>query len=259
MKIKLYTQNHDLEFLGNIENNDEIFSAKAHAYMTEKQFGPKFDSPQKLINGYLNLDHNKLEALSFLIDYIKLNNIKNMISFGAGECVLEHILSGICSPPEFKIIATDFDEFFIEKAKEFFPNISPFKFDFFTDNLIDFCKDKMTNIDLGISFNSLYVMDDFQFIDFLKQCHALEIKKIIYFSSATLSLSAIIKHLIFQNNNIRKLFNKKLINHKNKGKFHGYARSKSQLKKIFKKGGYSILKNTSLHRSYKNVYILNKV
>ena len=74
MKIKLYTQNHDLKFLENIENNDEIFSAKAHSSMTEKQFGTKFDSPQELIKGYLNLDHNKLEALSFLIDYIKLNN-----------------------------------------------------------------------------------------------------------------------------------------------------------------------------------------
>jgi len=258
MKIKIYTLDHDLEILENIEPNDEIFSAKAHAYMTEKQFGSKFDSPEDLISGYLKENHTKLVALSFLIEFIESNNIKNMISFGAGECVLEHILSVVLPPPEFKILTTDFDEFYIEKAKVFFPNISPLKFDFFTDNLKDFCKGRMMNIDLGISFNSFYVMDDPQFINFLKQCSELDIKRVIYFSSAVLSFSAIMRHLFFQNNTLRKIFNKKPINHENLGKFHGYMRTRKHLKKIFQKGGYCIQKNTSLHRSYKNVFILYK-
>lgn len=259
MKIKIYTKNHSIDLLKKIENNDEIFSAKGHAYIIEKQFANKFESRENLLRGYLLIDHNKLEALSFLIDYIKLNNIKNIISFGAGECVLEHILSVVCPPPEFKIFATDFDDYFIRKAKEYFPNIEPYQFDFFNDNLTDFCKNKMTNIDLGVSFDSFYVMDDYQYFNFLKNCNEVGMKKIIYFSSSTLALSGMIKHFFANNNIIRKLFMKEPIIDGYKGKLHGYARSKRELKKLFKAGGYRIVNEASLPRSYKNVYILERV
>ena len=76
MKVKLYTKNVGKDLLKNNENNDEIFSAKEHAYIIEKQFANKFESRESLLREDLFADHNKLEALSFLIDYVKLNNVK---------------------------------------------------------------------------------------------------------------------------------------------------------------------------------------
>ena len=101
-------------------------------------------------------------------------------------------------------------------------------------------------------------MDDHEYINFLKECNQVKIKRIIYFSVSTISLFGMIKHLFRNNNLIRKLLGKKPVD-MYKGKLHGYERSKGDLKKIFKAGGYRIVKEASLPKSYKNVYILERV
>ena len=111
MKIKHFTFNHPDGLQK--QSLHKIFSSEEHEFTVQKQFSEMFESRESLVRSYLFRDHNKLEALSFLIEYIKSNNFKNIISFGAGECVLEHILSIVFPPPDFKILATDFNEYYI--------------------------------------------------------------------------------------------------------------------------------------------------
>lgn len=122
MKRKLYTYSHDDELLKEIDSDGGRFTAEEHAYAVEKELGQtKFKTRENLIHKYLadNLD----PRLRFLMEFIEGNKYSNILSLGAGSCVNEYFLKMVL-PGDTKVVACDFDDFFIHKAKEFFSDES---------------------------------------------------------------------------------------------------------------------------------------
>src|SRR3990167_655141 len=130
VKIKIYTLSHDVDLLKEIDNDGGQFTAEEHAYAIEKEFGETiFKTRENLLRHYLPGNLPKLGSLGFLIDSIKRNGYRNILSLGAGQCVLEYLLK-MSLPEESQVVACDFDSFFVKKAREFFPEIIAERFDF---------------------------------------------------------------------------------------------------------------------------------
>jgi len=187
---------------------------KLYSTTKAKEFSTKGD-----IIRYFLSDHEKIPALLFLSDHIKSNRYKTVLSLGSGCCVLEYLLKLIL--PETDITATDIDEEFMNHAKRFFPEINAEVFDFVNDN------PKKFNPDLAVFFGASYVMDDSDFVRVLRNFNA----EIIDFHS-TLTLK---KALIVTLSGIRK-----------KGRFHGYARTKGEMRKLYHRAGLEVIKEKSL-------------
>jgi len=84
-------------------------------------------------------------------------------------------------PEDSKVVATDFNSFFIKKAKLHFPSIIPVEFDFFKDDLSDLQKKLKLDFDLAVFFGSAYVMDDPDFIRHFSKLKEIGVKRIIDF------------------------------------------------------------------------------
>ena len=117
MKKKIYTLSHDIDLLKRIDNNERVFTGEEHASIMKEEFGETiFKNKARLIR------HFSMDALEprliFVSNFIKNNNLNKIISLGAGPCVNEYFLN-LTLPEDVLIVATDFDEFLIKKAKEF--------------------------------------------------------------------------------------------------------------------------------------------
>jgi hypothetical protein len=157
---------------------------------------------------------------------------------GAGKCVMEYLLK--CAIPDCEVTATDFDLFLIEKSKIFFPCINSVKFDFFVDNIADL----NSEFDLVVFFSSAYVLDDEQFINLFRQIKENNAKEVIDFHAGCISYRDMLKYSvgdILRRLNIIKSY---------RGKFHGYIRTKNELRRLYKKAGVrSIIEpRTDSHR-----------
>ncbi|MEW6482579.1 MAG: hypothetical protein AB1397_06235 [bacterium] len=75
---------------------------------------------------------------------------------------MEYLLK--CALPNRKVIAADFDSYFIKKAQEFFPEILAIQYDFFKDNYLVFKETLGIECDLAVFFGSAYVMNDDDFV-----------------------------------------------------------------------------------------------
>lgn len=259
MKRKIYTLSHDIELLKEIDSNGGQFTAEEHAYAIEKEFGQSvFKTRETLLRSYLPSNLQKLGSLGFLIDIIKENKYKNILSLGAGQCVLEYLLK-MSLAEETKVIACDFDSFFIDKAKEFFPEIVTSRFDFFKDDIISLQSNLNIEFDLAIFFGSAYVMDDPEFIRLFSDLKKGGVKRIIDFHAGYMDSKGVIKYFLqplTTNSAMRRLFHKPPITKETfRGKFHGYSRSRSELRRLYRKSEWSILREISVS-GYKYVGIL---
>lgn len=255
MKAKMYTKSHDKFLLKNVDNDGGQFTADEHAYVTEKEYGDI--DKLSFIQGYLSGNYEKLASLPFLIKHIETKGFKNILSLGAGQCVLEWLLQQAL-PLEVKVTACDFDSFFVNKARECLPGIRVEQYDFFKDS-IDSLQDKIgVKFDLVIFYGSAYVMDD---PDFIKQLSALKkggVKQIIDFHAGFIPLSEVFrKYIISILSRVKRMVSKALNREKPdwKGKFHGYGRSHRELTALYKKADFRIVKELSL-ANYKYIAIL---
>jgi len=260
MKIKLYTLSHDVNILKEIDNNGGQFTAEEHAYFVKKTCGETiYKTKEQLIREYLYIDYRKLDCLSFLIDCIKRSGHKNILSLGAGPCVLEYLLE-TSLPEESQLIAADFNEFVVEKAKKFFPQLIVEKFDFQKDDFKSFRTKLDISFDLVIFFGSAYIMDDQEFIKLFGDLKKNGVKQIIDFHVGCMSIKSQIMHgplnFLRTNFTIRKWFRTPpLTNDGYRGKFHGYWRNRSAIRKLYKRSGLSIKIESSMG-SYKYIAIL---
>lgn len=218
---------------------DTRFTAEEHSYVTEKEFGNIFKSKEALLDAYFREDYSKLSALGFLIKHIYEEGYKNILSLGSGTCVLEYLLK--CALPEkSEVIATDFDSFMIRNAKRLFPSIKALVLDFCKDDL---SKIKEMRIDLAVFFGSSYVMDDTEFISLLSKLKDLKVKEIIDFHAGYIQMKEIPK-LIFMKigGDIMEKFG--LL--KFRGKFHGYRRTRGELRRLYQKAGLKIVRELAI-------------
>jgi len=118
MKRKIYTCSHDVELLKEIDHDGGRFTAEEHTQVIEKEFSKTiFKTRENLIREYSAGIFDP--RLRFLVEFIKENKYSKILSLGAGACVNEYFLKMALSE-DTKVVACDFDAFFIQKAKEFF-------------------------------------------------------------------------------------------------------------------------------------------
>jgi ubiquinone/menaquinone biosynthesis C-methylase UbiE len=215
MMFKLYTKSHDLKLLQGLCESQ--FTSAEHEYVSREELYNL--SKQE----YLANTVPRPIVLEFLIKYIVKNKIKNVISLGSGTSTFEYELKNQLS--NVNITATDYDLFFIENAKKYFPELISIQFDFIKDNInvlnLDF--------DLVIFMGSLYVLTDNQIIKLFNQLKQSGVKKIIDFHAGYIPYRYIPQYIvgdILRRLNLIKTY---------RGKWHGYGRTKYELDRLYKK------------------------
>ena len=255
MKRKLYTLSHDNNLLKEIDNNGGIFTSQEHASVMEKEFGETFwKSKEHLLRHSLQDAFWKIGQNKFFIDLIKNNDYQNILSLGSGGCVIEYLLK-LSLPETLQVIAYDFDSFVIKKAKEFFPELIVEQFDHVKEDIGSFQNKLNIEFDCAIFFSSAYIMDDKEFIKLFGDLKKIGVKNIIDFHDGYLDSWDVLRHLsndylipetIRTNYYLRKILRKPTLpSGYYRGKFHGYSRSRGELRKLYKKSGLKIQKQIS--------------
>lgn len=255
MKTKMYTSYYNFEVLEKTESDTQI-TAREIFRLTENKMGDAAMSKSSYIKNFLVNDYFKLATLGFLIDFANKSNCKNIISLGAGSCVMEYFLK--CALPDDSFVAaSDFDGFLIGKARQFFPEISAFEFDLFKDRTEELKNRYKINFDLAVFLGSAYVMDDEDFITQFSGLKKIGVKRIIDFHAGfytdkeafMIGLGKIKSAMLKKFKNIgpvKYLWEKiKTVNSPEtsiKSKFHGYGRTKGEILKLYKKSGLSVVK-----------------
>lgn len=258
MKVKLYTN-----YYGDLGMNPEnLLTSEEHAYGSKYKCGEIYNSKTSVIRYFLSQNYYKLAPLGFLIGFIRENNHKNIISLGAGVCVLEYLLK--CALPEESVVcAADYDSFLIEAAKRFFPEIIPVEFDFAKDDMVSLKNKLNINFDLAVFFHSAYALDDDDLIRLFGGLSNSGIKHIIDFHGGCIQTKEALEYMF---RDCRKLVTGALKRIKPvkalwekikpaaasesvKGKFHGYGRTKREIRRLYKKAGVEIVKEYT-HNGY---------
>jgi hypothetical protein len=232
VKRKLYTKSHSKNVLNNIGNYGQQFTSEEHAYAMEQEYDSKFNSKRSLIHWYLSQHANKLSALGFLMQYINDKGFNNIISLGSGPSVLEHLLK-FALPKNANVVATDFDSYIVDRINVLLPNIVSAKFDFFKDDISELQSSLGITFDVVVFFGSAYVMDDDNFVSLFRNIRNAGIKQIIDFHGGYMSRKAMIITILSR---LKSLLTGKH-QEEYKGKFHGFGRSRSELRRIYKKAG----------------------
>ena len=129
MKRKIYTKTYNADVLKGLGDENSIMTAAEHSYASGQEFGEHFHTTETLLRWYLSQNTDKLAALGFLIDHIYHNGFLNVLSLGAGPCVMEYLLK-YSLPINAHVVASDRTSFFIQNAQKLLPNIKAIKFDF---------------------------------------------------------------------------------------------------------------------------------
>ena len=242
MKLRLYTKSHDESLLKKL-NQNRRFTAEEHEYVMKKEHEKSgfLETKESLLSAYFREDYYKYLAVGFLVQRIYQKNYKNIISLGAGTCVPEYLLK--CALPEdSKVVAADFDPFLIKNARRVFPSIIPIVFNFCNDRL-DRLKKLKIDFDLAVFFGSAYVMNDPEFVRLFAGLKKLGIKEIIDFHAGYIPTSEIPK-LILMKFGTYVLDKLELLGYR--GKFHGYRRTRGELRRLYREAGLSLVQELSI-------------
>lgn len=82
MKIKLYTKSYNKDILEKISKGDNRFTSEEHAYSSEMQLMDVYKSKESLIKSFLLGNTGKFASIGFIIELIKDNGYKNVLSLG---------------------------------------------------------------------------------------------------------------------------------------------------------------------------------
>lgn len=230
--------------MAEIGNNERQLSAEEFAEFYESKYKQNFKTKKQLLDWYAATDSTKFPVVDFLAEHIRSHKYKSVLSLGAGPCVLEYMLKE--KLPDTRVVATDFNPFFVNNAKRLFPSITVAAFDFFKDG--NSClKEFGVDFDIAVFFGSSYVMDDDIFIRQFSGLHELGVKSIIDFQAGYLPLRNIPRTLISR---ILRLGNAN-------GKFHGYCRTKGELRRLYLNSGYACIEEKSIG-NYEYVAIISE-
>ena len=241
MKLKMYSKEGNIDFLKKLSNK-KVLTAEEQSALTqiENQNTNSFDTKESLINFYLTNTSNHLVTIPLVLNEIQSNKFKNILSLGSGACVMEYLLKQ--KSPNVEVYATDFNNFLVKKSKEYFNEIHSEIFNFHTDSVKKLAEKLKINFDLCLFYGSAYTMNDELFIKVFNELKSVGVKKIIDFHSGYAPsyelLKEYLKMKIGYNSFIRKLFKKDPYF----GKFHGYSRNRSHLKKLYLKSGWKVEK-----------------
>jgi hypothetical protein len=232
-----------------VHSIDRQITAEEHADVFKYNFEKDiWKDKESLIKNFLfcNADY-MLAPIGYVVNLITTKKYQNIISLGAGQCVAEYFIKmSLCD--NSTVVACDFDHFFVSKAQLFFPEIIADQFDFFKDNFISLKAKLNIDFELAVFFFSAYVMDDDKFIKLFNDLKLSGIKQVINFYAGFITFRQVILHLfdpLRKNPVVRQLFHKKPFLGE-RGWLHGYARSRLELRKLYKKAGWYKIKEISI-------------
>ena len=245
MEIKLYTKSHNLKLLKKNTKNDQPFTSEEISNISLKEY--------HLLNFkdlYKRVLQHKADLLE-IIEFIKKNNIKKIVSIGSNFPIQEYF---IMKKTGAEILCYDFDKTIIEYSKIIFKDKISIQFYDMNTSLNNIIKQNH-DLDCVIFFQTLYIFNTKQYIKYLEEVSNLKIKYIIDYASIT-SLQIIFKTKVSRliKFPIKKLLFKFFPN-SNKfyiGRFHGYSRTKSSLTKIYDAS------NLKITRNFKSYFFLEK-
>lgn len=245
MEFKLYTKSHNMNLLKVLTKNGMIFTSKEKSDVSSHE-----NRSYKFKDLYKEVLYHK-KALSVIIQFIKKNDIKKIVSIGSNVPVKEYYIS---KKTGAEILCYDYDETVIKNSNIIFKDKIHVQFYDMNTSLSNIIKPNH-NIDCIFFFQSLYIFNSKQYFNYLEEVNNLKIKYIIDKASITplknilrTMISRLIKFPI-------KILLFKFFPNLDKfyiGKLHGYSRTKSTLIKIY----YDL--NLKIIKSYKNYFFLIK-
>jgi hypothetical protein len=258
-----YTISHNIEILKEIDNGGGRFTAEEHEYAIKKEFSANFDSRESLLRYWFNAGGTKqLATLAFLIQFINENGFKKIISLGAGTCVLEYFLK-FALPEDAKIAATDFNRFYVDRAKMLLPGIITAKYDFFKDDFKELTRSIGFNPEIALFLGSTGVMDNDELINVLKQLKNSGIRCVIDFQGLFATWKVKLRYLrndliypLASNETLRKALGKRRLSDIYKGKLLGYVRDRGELLRLYQASGFKEIEEMKLRPAYEYAAIL---
>lgn len=244
MELKLFTKYHNTKLLKEHTNNNQPYTSEEITILSSKK------NPLSFKDLYKKVLERKEELLE-IIQFIKKNDIKKIVSIGSSYPIQEYYIS---KKAGVEILCYDFDKTKIKNSKLIFKDkifIQFYDMNMPLSNVIQ----PNHNINCIIFLQSLYVFNRNQYAKYLGEVNNLKIQYIIDKASIKPTLeilrtkiSRIIKFPI-------KTLLLKFFPNSDKfhlGKFHGYSRNKSNLLKIYDDLNLKIIK------SFKNYFFLEK-
>jgi len=246
--IKLYSYNHSAKTLSKYSGS--TISASLRNKISKSEFTEELKSRDEYIRHFLNLDRNKLDAVSVLIDFINVNDIKSIVSLGSGSGLLEFLLCQLND--NLTVTALDFDSALIQAATSYFsPNsVSTLKYLELDMRDFDSIDAIIANADLIVSFGALYIYDDVEYQSLLSVLNNNNVRYIVDFHAGCLSSLGMIKTQIKNSLPV-------IINGHKLGIHHGFGRTDNQIRRIYKQSNYNIIQSAAL-TSYRKYYVLER-
>jgi SAM-dependent methyltransferase len=238
MSRKLYTRSHNVALVRQVDDDGNLFTADEHSWLTEHEDAEHFQSYESLMSWYMRANFYKLGALGFLIDWLRKEKARAILSLGAGPAVLEHLIQ-MGLEPGVQVVATDFDKFMVAAAQRLLPNIRAVTFDLFNDNLADIETELSMKFDTAVFFGSSYVLDDPQFVGMFADLAAHGMRTIIDFQAGFLTLRRQVGSLPWARA-AKRLLGRELAASEYPGKFHGYARTRREMRRLYGAAGLHI-------------------
>ena len=213
-------------------NADEFQQIRNYQYL-------HFNNPKDLLKEYQNKNPDKVERAYFISKILKEMSINTLISFGAGESVIEFVIKKQC--PNIEISISDFDGVLLEHLEQVYKNIfsAYYRFDISKD-MFDVLKIKKGRYQMAFINAVLYVLNDEEVEFFFKNLANLEIEYLLIVSLAHLELRNEIKRKIIEI--LRKILKKDTHEDNIGNTFWGWGRYKHEIVSLAKPSGYSLVK-----------------
>lgn len=227
-------------------NADEFQQIRNYQYL-------HFNNSEELLKEYQKQNPEKIERAYFISKILKEMPINTVISFGAGESVIEYIIKNQC--PNIEISISDFDGVLLEHLEQVYKNIfsAYYRFDISKDTFDDL---KEEHYQMAFINAVLYVLNDEEVKIFFKNLANLEIEYLLIVSLAHLELRNEIKRKIIEI--LKRILKKDTHGDKEGNTFWGWGRYKHEIVSLAKSSGYGLVKyirwtdrnNTSLAGIY---------
>lgn len=243
--------------LAKIGESGRPFSAREHALLSEKEWGPHLGSRDAALLFYLTHNWKKFPAVGFVLEQARIHHWEHVLSLGAGLGVLEHFIA-LGLAPRGAVTITDFDSFLVDRAKTFFPELNARPLDFLKDDALAFLRGVSRPVDAVMFFGSSYVMDDSEFVALGRQLHAAGVNGVVDFHAAPLGLKVLLSEAGPVGALRRLPIVRWLLRRGPVGKFHGYARSRRHMRSLYAAAGF---RTVSEHRvaEYEQVLVCQRM
>jgi predicted O-methyltransferase YrrM len=234
-------------------------------WYSEKNFDySKFYSKKAILDwfkmdNYRDTQHNLVN--DFLIDYIKKNNFKNVVSFGAGSCAMEYLIKEAL--PDVNVVATELESRMIETVKPLFKELTCVTFDFYKDDVGVLQKKLDINFDFAFFSGSAYAMDDATFVKMFKRLNECGIYNVIDNSGGILFhkryFGKFLYRLVNAANYVLYEDLKYPMKYIPENRPYGYGRTIPELRKLYRKAGYDIIDEPKIGDIYYVSVLRSKV